>query len=388
MPSEVLPISKKVLTWARLSAGLSLEEAEHKSGFPVAKLMAWEGGEAVPSYPQLEALAYKAYKRPVALFFLPEPPAEPPITQDFRNLTNAEAEHLGFQTRLALRKAKHVQALMAELRPHGERARLHEFKVTPKDDPAKAADRFRVFIGLPIAEQKRFRPGENVSQFRPYVEHLGVVVLKLEMPLEEARAFALSGDHPVIVLNSKDKENAQLFSLFHELCHILFNTSGVFRDEDGYLKQEYRQVEDFCNAFAAAFLVPPAALLAELKQHSFSGEWTEAELTKLANTFKVSREVIYRQLIALGMADAADLWPRRRLWVAQAKANSKEKNEKLKDKEGGMAGWQRAKIEKGDLFIRTVYDAYATKRINLADVSQHLDVKVEQVRKLLTELKS
>jgi len=388
MAAEVLPISKKVLTWARLSAGLSLEEAVTKSGFPMEKLMAWERGEAVPSYPQLEKLAYQAYKRPVALFFLPEPPAEPPITQDFRNLTNAEAEHLGYKTRLALRKAKHVQALMEELRPKGERARLLDFKVTTKEDPTKVAARFRTFIGLTIEDQKRFRPGDNVSQFRPYVENLGVVVLKLEMPLEEARGFALTGDHPVIVLNTKDKENAQLFSLFHETCHILFNVSGVFRDEDGQLVQRYRDVEDFCNAFAAAFLVPREALEAELGKLELSGEWTEQELTKLANTFKVSREVIYRQLVAMDLADANDLWPRRKRWIAQAKINSQAKNELLKDKEGGMAGWQRAKIEKGDLFIRTVFGAYADKRINLADVSQHLDVKVEQVKRLMTETRS
>ncbi|MBS1940235.1 MAG: ImmA/IrrE family metallo-endopeptidase [Bacteroidetes bacterium] len=381
-----LPVSKAVLAWARISAGLTLEQAEHKAGHSKEKILAWERGEGVPSYPQLEDLAYKAYKRPIALFFLAEPPAEPSITQDFRNLTNAEAEHLGFQTRIALRKAKHVQALMGELRPPGERARLLEFKTTTKEDPEQVAARFRSFIDLPIATQKQFRTGDNVSQFRPFVEAMGVLVLKLDMPLEEARAFALSGEHPVIVLNAKDKENAQLFSLFHEVCHLLFNTSGVFRDEDGHLRQEYRAVEDYCNRFAAAFLVPRDALLAEVKKLSLSGEWTDAELGKLAGIFKVSREVIYRQLVALNMADADDLWPRRRLWAAQAKATSKEKNEKLKEKDGGMPGWMRTRYEKGDLFVRSVYDAYAADRITLADVSQYLEVKVEQVERLVEEV--
>ena len=381
-----LPVSKTVLAWARMSAGLSLEQAEHKAGHSKEKILAWENGDGVPSYPQLEDLAYKAYKRPIALFFLAEPPAEPSITQDFRNLTNAEADHLGFQTRIALRKAKHVQGLMTELRPTGERARLLEFMVSATDDPVQAAARFRSFIGLTIEAQKQFRTGDNVSQFRPFVEALGVLVLKLDMPVEEARAFALSGDHPVVVLNAKDKENAQLFSLFHETCHVLFNTSGVFRDEDGYLRQEYRAVEDFCNLFAASFLVPREALQAELKKLTLTGTWTDAELAKLAGIFKVSREVIFRQLIAMNMADANELWPRRRAWVAQAKATGKVKNEKLKDQEVRMPGWQRTRIEKGDLFVRSVYDAYAADRITLADVSQYLDVKAEQVGRLVDEV--
>lgn len=365
-------------------SGLSLEQAEHKAGHSKAKILAWESGEAVPTYPQLEDLAYKAYKRPIALFFMAEPPAEPSLTQDFRNLTNAEAEHLGFQTRIALRKAKHVQTLMSELRPPGEKARLLEFRVSAADDPVSVAQRFRSFLGLSIDAQKQFRGGDNVSQFRKFVEALGVVVLRQEMPLVEARAFAVTGDHPIVVLNSKDKENAQLFSLFHEVCHILFNVGGVFRDEEGHLQAEYRSIEDFCNAFAAAFLVPPAELKAELDRHSFSDEWSDAELSKLAYVFKVSREVIYRQLIALKRANPNELWTRRRLWVAQAQTAGKERAEN--PKEIKMPGWQRARSEKGDLFIRSVYEAYSSDKVTLADVSQYLDVKVEQVKRLIEEV--
>jgi len=36
----------------------------------------WEAGASAPTYPQLEALAYKVYKHPLALFFFPEPPED------------------------------------------------------------------------------------------------------------------------------------------------------------------------------------------------------------------------------------------------------------------------------------------------------------------------
>ena len=38
---------------------------------------AWETGDAWSSYRQLEKLAEGLFHRPVALFFLPEPPEEP-----------------------------------------------------------------------------------------------------------------------------------------------------------------------------------------------------------------------------------------------------------------------------------------------------------------------
>lgn len=379
-------IAPSVLVWARTSAGLTEAEAADKASVPEERIRRWEAGEETPTYPQLEKLAYNAYRRPIAVFFRSAPPPEPPLAHDLRNLTNAEAEALGPETRLVLRKAKHVQTVMAEVRPAGDKARIHGFKVARNDDPVKSAVRFREFMGFDLSVQKGFRTGDNITQFRPWVERLDVVVLRHAMPMADARAFALSGDWPVIVLNKNDKENAQLFSLFHEVCHILFNTGGVFRDGDGGYRQAYRAIEDFCNRFASAFLVPPGALEAEIAKGTWSGEWTDKELTKLANVFKVSREVIFRKLIELELVPADQLWPRRKLWIAQATAKKEAQKENRKDDDLGPPKWRLVRAEKGDQFIRSVYDAYSADRITLSDVSNYLDIKIEKLPKLIDEV--
>ncbi len=74
MFSEGIPVNKDVITWARKRAGLSEKEAAQK--FP--KIAAWEAGTALPSYPQLEAMA-EEFRIPIAVFFFPQPPNVPPI---------------------------------------------------------------------------------------------------------------------------------------------------------------------------------------------------------------------------------------------------------------------------------------------------------------------
>jgi len=72
IPSLVKP---KLLVWARESVGLSLTGAAERTKFDVETLRAWESDDldTTPSIAQLRKLG-EAYKRPIAVFFLSEPP--------------------------------------------------------------------------------------------------------------------------------------------------------------------------------------------------------------------------------------------------------------------------------------------------------------------------
>ena len=70
------------------------------------ELDTWERGEASPTYIQLEKLAYKIYKRPIALFFFPEVPEEEIIEQEFRTLPEDALLSIPPWMRYLLRKAK------------------------------------------------------------------------------------------------------------------------------------------------------------------------------------------------------------------------------------------------------------------------------------------
>ena len=54
---------------------------------------------------------------------------------------------------------------------------------------------------------------------------------------------------PIILLNGKDTTNGRIFSLFHELTHLLLGESAICENN------ESSKEEIFCNAVAGEFLV-------------------------------------------------------------------------------------------------------------------------------------
>src|SRR3546814_17647989 len=66
-------------------------------------------------------LAYDLYKRPLALFFLPSPPAEPRPEADFRALPDADLHRLRRDTVLLIRRARAYQDSLAALFSSEER---------------------------------------------------------------------------------------------------------------------------------------------------------------------------------------------------------------------------------------------------------------------------
>ena len=106
-----------VLKWAREQSGFNLEEVSKRlkrKKITVQTIKKWENGTAFPTYSQLETLAYKIYKRPLAVFFFPEPPDESDIKKSFRTLPES-IESLSPRMRIVLRKARFMQLNVMEL---------------------------------------------------------------------------------------------------------------------------------------------------------------------------------------------------------------------------------------------------------------------------------
>ncbi|MBE9075978.1 helix-turn-helix transcriptional regulator [Romeria aff. gracilis LEGE 07310] len=115
MAGPVAGIQPEVLKWARATAGYSVDEAAKKLKCDPTELINWETGKAAPTYAQLEKLAYLLYRRPLALFFLPEPPQEPDFKQEFLSLSEVEPEQLSPDALYLLRLAYALRLTLAEL---------------------------------------------------------------------------------------------------------------------------------------------------------------------------------------------------------------------------------------------------------------------------------
>ncbi len=111
---------------------------------------------------------------------------------------------------------------------------------------------------------------------------------------------------PVIVVSTKDSYNGKIFSLFHELLHLVFKTGGIFRSFNlSSFSPDSRKIEILCNRITGIFLVPQKYLLKEpiiIKKKS-KKDWTEPDLEDLSHKYKVSKEVILRRLLDLKLTN-------------------------------------------------------------------------------------
>ncbi|MDE2969130.1 MAG: ImmA/IrrE family metallo-endopeptidase, partial [Chloroflexota bacterium] len=134
---------------------------------------------------------------------------------------------------------------------------------------------------------------------RDAVQDCGVWVFKRSFKQADIAGFSLSSSkHPLIYLNNGQAKTRQIFTLFHELGHLLFGAGHLGRtDPERYVELLYgedRAVEIACNAFAGELLVPDD----DFRRHAKPGVPDEETVAALAARYSVSREVIlldYRQ---------------------------------------------------------------------------------------------
>ena len=323
MSSPELPVTRKVLRWAREVSGFSVEEVATKLEQVSKRITAetvesWEDedGEALPRLTALRKLA-QLYKRPMAVFFLNEPPWETPPPKNFRLLAMGEARPLSPDMILAVRSARRLHELAEEVSDelgYDLRAELPQVDVSSK--PAELAAKERQRLGASFEEQFKFQDAYKALWYwRDLVESAGCFVFQLPFPVEDARAFSEYFDEgPFVVLSTKDEPVGRIFSLFHEYAHLLLRIGGICPDFTGnYIRSFEGRVERFCNAFAAHFLVPTAELDAAAQR--LPEPKSEAGLVSLSYRFSVSKHVILLRFLDLGWVDEGFYRQKKREWA-------------------------------------------------------------------------
>ena len=136
-------------------------------------------------------------------------------------------------------------------------------------DPVQIASEMKQAINLDTHWAAR-EPNWNsaLRKFREHVDLSGVLVAfsgvvgnntYRRLDPDEFQGFALVDDYaPLIFVNSANYLAAQMFTLAHELAHILVAEPGV--SKFNRLEPASGAVENLCNAAAAEFLVPERGL--------------------------------------------------------------------------------------------------------------------------------
>lgn len=371
-------IKPALLTWARETMHLSIEAAAKKVGVSSEKLQEWERGKSAPTVPQLRK-ASEAYKRPLAVFFLAEPPKKFDALRDHRRLPDTAIGTESPDLSLAIRLARSQREVLVEI---AEDLKIElptieaDFRIW-RNAPDTFAAEARKLLGVSLESQYSWRkPYEALNNWLRALENLGVLVFQTsDVKLAEMRGFALYEKIlPAIVANAKDSPRGRVFTLLHEFAHILLRQSplcDLHEDRDPASKDQ--RIEVFCNQVAGNILVPYQALEGALKGLRLGAtKPSEDEIKTLSGQFSVSREVVVRRLLTMGRVSLAFYQSKRDQYL---RAHQQETQQG-----GGFAPPAALRVrDLGKLYVQTVVSAYQQEAITAADLSNYLGLKLKHL---------
>jgi Zn-dependent peptidase ImmA (M78 family) len=386
MPRVESNPTPSVLKWARTSSGLSPDDAAKKIGVHTWKLLGWEAGTEKPTFTQLRK-AGAVYKRPIAAFYLKEEPKGFSAMRDFRRQSGTGARIVSPSLTQEIRKAHDRRDWALELFAQlDDRPKEVNNRLRLTDDVEVAATQIRSFLGITMDTQSQWK-SQTFNQWRLRIERAGILTFEMTtVAVEEARGFSIGlKPLPVAVANIKDSPKARVFTLLHEVAHILMDSGGICNlDDRGH--DDVARSETFCNRVAGAAIFPREAVLQSdtVRRHSRGRpEWTDLELQALSNQFGGSRESALIRLASLGLTSQAFCEARRERFHLEYKQAEVER--KAQQDKGFVPPHQLALLSAGPMFVGLVVENFNRERITTSDFSDYLQIRAKHIAEVQQE---
>ncbi len=149
---------------------------------------------------------------------------------------------------------------------------IYEKRITPSEMARKIRDNFNL-------------PKGPIKNLVKTIESLGVILIFFDFSKElkiDGVSFITPEGVPLIVINNNIPNSRKIFTMAHELGHLIMHYTGMITTED-------IDVEKEANIFAAEFLMPELEIKNQLHR------LTESELFYMKSYWKVSMQsILYR----------------------------------------------------------------------------------------------
>ena len=384
-------ITPNVLKWARESARMTEETAAAKASVTVDRLKEWEAGESQPTIRQAQTLA-KAYKRPFALFFLPEIPRDFQPLQDFRK---PGSKTLTTSSIFIIREIQQKEAWISDVYSENQEEKLAFVgRYSIKDNPQAVANDILETLKINPGSYKTDNP---IKEWIDAAETNGIFVSRtsfihsrLKLDSEELQGFAIADPYaPFVFVNSDDWNAPQLFTLVHELAHIWIAETGISNEVEPEIrhKGKFHPVELFCNEVAANALMP-IEIVSSFDTVSFQNL---KDVYKVARQLGVSSFALLVRALKLNIISAPHYQKlKKHADIDYAEFLKREAEKKAKQKEKDQPGGPNYFLlqlnRNSRLFTQTVLDAFRGGIIEPTLASNLLNVQTNKFQKLESQL--
>lgn len=323
---------------ARKRKGLSKGELARAVGVDLRSVSAYEAGATVPRDGVLERVV-SATGFPAGFFWGDDLEYPEPDATSFRALTKMTARHRDMalsQGAICIHLCKFIE----------ERFELPKADVPDLGylSPEAAAEMLRQQWGIGAL------PVNNMIHL---MESRGVRIFSLSIEAREVDAFSMwRAGTPLVFLNTFKTSEHSRYDAAHELGHLVLHRHAA---------PHGRQAEREANAFASAFLMPRASVVAHARKYlSF------ADLVELKKIWKVSAAALSYRLHSLGMVTD---WQYRALCIEIAKRG--------RDREPNEIPRETSQI------LPKIFAALKEEGVSRADVARALEIPRSEVEKLM-----
>ena len=295
-------VAPELLEWARERSGRGTEYFNKN----FSKLPEWIAGTTKPTFKQLENYANSTYTA-IGYFFLSSPPEEKLPMPDYRTLYNKAIAKPSPHLRDTIYLCQERQDWYQD---YARTVGLEPVEIvgmsTIAEEAVSAAASLQQILKFGLNERKgTWETAFNTLKVK--IQNLDILVMissivdnntHRKLDYKEFRGFTLIDSlAPLIFINGSDTRAAQMFTLAHELAHIILGEPGL--DSVDMSSRNDAAVEKWCNSFAAEFLLPINALK---EQYNMASD-INSELKRLASKNKVSTLVVLRRIHDAGYLD-------------------------------------------------------------------------------------
>lgn len=370
-----IPVKKELLNWA---FNRSFQQDKLRKKFKL--LDKWLAGEKQPTFKQLELFA-AATATPLGYFFLLKPPVETLPIPHYRTVKEEDSNKVSPDLIETLHIMQRRQDFMKDYYEQYDGTKLDFVGLYKGYSPSRLAQEIFRLLDLQenwARQHKTFHDAlkhiiYKCEKVRITVMQNGIVGNNTHRSLNvsEFRGFVLVDETaPLIFINAADTKSAQIFTLIHEVAHILVGSSAVV--EASPLNDTNADIEKLCNETAAEMLCPKDLFIRQWNVHYPDGAVYET----LSNMFKVSPIVIGRRALELKVISRDEFFKFYNRYLEQLK------NQKLRSTSGGDF-YNTVMSRLGNIFTNAVIYQASTGNIQYTEAFRLTGLRTKTFEKLI-----
>lgn len=370
-------INSEILKWAREQSPINIEDIPIRiKNMKSEQVEKWEKGMELPSITEAKKLA-NLYDIPFASLFLPEIPKRDIIKYiDRRTYKDNIDIEITYELWKEINRIKSCRENAIEfINVDNYNNILEEF--SKNDSVQNIALKVREIFNIDTPLKNKTAYNNNAfNYFRNKIEKKGVLVLQIEgISIKEIRGLSLNYDIlPIIAVNKSDSDRAKVFTLFHELGHLIRRTSNLcLIDFDDKEDDE----EKICNNISANILIPKDLIENEIATVDINND---VEVERISDKYAVSKFVIIKRLYDIKKIDYTIYKSKYDKYL-----NSFNEIVKIKKKKGEKIVVPQDKkfvSSSGKLYPRIIFDAYYEGKISFGEICNTFNVNAKYIENI------